>query len=233
MGMLASGISDRAVGKISIDVKAVDEGSNNFYKPGALRAVLDGIPSVIFVVDGSGRVEEFNSAAAEFLAIQREAILRHRTGDLLSCLHSRDVPEGCGSSPFCRTCVIRNSVSEACQGKRVLRRRAKIRIVRGREKVAIHALISASPFRIRNNPYALLVIEDISEAADLQHMLTICYVCKEVRDEKETWSKLEAYFSKHWNVEFSHGLCPKCFEGEMERMRKDLKESPEGLRRFG
>jgi hypothetical protein len=56
------------------------------------------------------RIQEDNSAAAGFLLVQRSAILKHRGGEVLHCLNSTDVPEGCGRAPFCEECVIRNSV---------------------------------------------------------------------------------------------------------------------------
>ena len=30
---------------------------------------------------------------------------------------------------------------------------------------------------------------------------------------------LEAYFQEHWDVDFSHGLCPKCYEAEFRKIK--------------
>jgi PAS domain-containing protein len=75
-----------------------------------LRSVFDALPSLIFVVDEDIKIQEYNAAAAEFLSGKRAAILKHRGGEVLRCLHATDVTEGCGRAPFCKTCVIRNSV---------------------------------------------------------------------------------------------------------------------------
>jgi transcriptional regulator with PAS, ATPase and Fis domain len=195
------------------------EGSDN---SNMLRTVFDAMPSLIFVVDDDVRVQDYNAAAAELLSNNRETILKRRGGDVLNCIRSKDVPEGCGRSPFCNNCVIRNSVNEAFQGNNVVRRRSKIEIIRGEDKLEIYALITASPFLFKNRPLVLLVIEDISEIAELQRMIPICSICKKIRDEKETWSRVEAYFKEHWDVDFSHGLCPKCYEHEMEAIEKEL-----------
>ena len=44
----------------------------------------------------------------------------------------------------------------------------------------------------------------------LQGMLPICSVCKNIRDDKGYWNRIESYISKHSEVEFSHGICPEC-----------------------
>jgi len=72
----------------------------------------------------------------------------------------------------------------------------------------------------------LLVVEDISEIAELKRMIPICSICKEVRDEKETWSRVETYFKEHWDVSFSHSLCPKCFKSEMGKIEEYRNQNP-------
>ncbi|MGA8181806.1 MAG: PAS domain-containing protein [Desulfobacterales bacterium] len=188
-----------------------------------LRSVFDSIPSLIFVVDDDVRIQEYNAAAAELLLLKRPAILKRRGGEVLNCLHAVDVQEGCGRGPMCKDCVIRNSVAEAFHGNRVVRRRKKLEILRDGNKIEIYALITASPFCYQKKPLVLLVIEDISEIAELQRLIPICSICKKVRDDKESWFRLEAYFKEHWDVDFSHGYCPECFKKEMNKAKKNLK----------
>jgi PAS domain-containing protein len=192
--------------------------AESFEQSQIFRAVFDALPSWIFVVDSDVRIRDYNAAAAKFLSGQRQAIIKRRGGEVLNCLHSHDVMEGCGQAAFCKHCVIRNSVTEAFQGNHVVRRRRKIEILREGEKMEIYALISASPFVFEKDPLVLLVIEDISIITELQRMISICSVCKKIRDEKQTWSQLELYFKERWDVDFSHGLCPECFQSEMKKL---------------
>jgi PAS domain-containing protein len=188
-----------------------------------LRLVFDAIPSLIFVVDDDVRIHEFNASAAEFLLVRKPAVLKRRGGEVLNCLHAADVPEGCGRAPSCKNCVVRNSVTEASRGNHVVRQRARLEILRDGVKAEIYALISASPFYCKERPFVLLVIEDISEIAELRRLIPICSVCKKVRDDKESWSRFEAYFKEHWDVDFSHGLCPECYTIEMDKLKNGLK----------
>lgn len=196
--------------------------AENCDSSGMFRTVFDAIPSMVFVVDEDVRIQEYNTAAAELLSGNRQTVLKRRGGEALNCLHSKDSPGGCGHGDSCENCVIRNSVAGAFKGNRVVRHRTKIEIVRNQEKIKIYSLITASPFLFKKKPFVLLVIEDISEIGELQRMIPICSVCKEVRDEKETWSRVEAYFKQHWDIDFSHGLCPKCYKRQMEQLKKDL-----------
>lgn len=96
-----------------------------------------------------------------------------------------------------------------------------MKLVRNRNKVEIYTLITVSPFSFQGSPHALLVIEDISDIAELYRMIFICPVCGRVQDKEKTWMRVEAYFKNNWNVDCSHGYCPDCFEIEMEKIKAD------------
>jgi PAS domain-containing protein len=193
---------------------------NNEYQSGLLKIIFDAMPSMVFVVDDDVRIHEYNKAAADFLQIDRTAVLKRRGGEILHCIHSTESPEGCGHAHFCEACVIRNSVKSASEGNRIVRARTKMEVVRGGNKTEIYGLITASPFSYEDQNFFLLVIEDISEIAELQRMIPICSVCHKIRDEEEAWSKIETYFKDTWDVDFSHGLCPECYKKVMDDMDK-------------
>lgn len=46
----------------------------------------------------------------------------------------------------------------------------------------------------------------------LEGIIPICMYCKKVRDDEESWHQLEKYISEHTEAEFSHGICPACFD---------------------
>jgi len=86
-------------------------------------------------------------------------------------VHSFDVPEGCGRAPFCADCIIRDSVRQASQGQRIVRRRARMELHRGEALKELYVLVTASPLEYQGRSLVLLVIEDISELADLYRMI--------------------------------------------------------------
>ena len=46
----------------------------------------------------------------------------------------------------------------------------------------------------------------------LEGILPICSYCKKIRDEKNEWRILEEYIEDRSRAEFSHGICPDCFQ---------------------
>jgi phosphoserine phosphatase RsbU/P len=46
----------------------------------------------------------------------------------------------------------------------------------------------------------------------LQGLLPICSYCKKIRNDRNYWQQLENYIGEHSEAQFSHGICPECFE---------------------
>jgi sigma-B regulation protein RsbU (phosphoserine phosphatase) len=62
----------------------------------------------------------------------------------------------------------------------------------------------------------------------LQGLLPICCYCKKIRDDQNYWQQVESYISSHSEAQFSHGVCPECFEKlvkpELNKLAADGKE---------
>ena len=52
----------------------------------------------------------------------------------------------------------------------------------------------------------------LSKVKELHALLPICSYCKSVRSDQNYWEKVEDYVSQHVHVQFTHGICPTCFE---------------------
>jgi PAS domain-containing protein len=173
-----------------------------------LKTILDAIPSPVFVVDPDVRIVACNAEGARILNREPELIYRQRSGDVLHCIHAGETAGGCGRSPSCRECVIRNSVTRAFQGQKVMRQRTRLEVVDGERSRESYLAITTAPFMHGGNHLVLLIFEDIGEL--LKAMLPICSFCKKIREGDACWQSLESYFHRHHNIEFSHGLCPEC-----------------------
>jgi len=62
----------------------------------------------------------------------------------------------------------------------------------------------------------------LSRVKHLQGLLPICSYCKKVRDDDNYWQQVDSYISKHSEVEFSHGICPDCFDTLVEPQMQKL-----------
>ena len=48
------------------------------------------------------------------------------------------------------------------------------------------------------------------EIKTLHGFLPICSSCKDIRDAKGVWNKMESYISKHSEAKFTHSYCDDC-----------------------
>jgi GAF domain-containing protein len=54
--------------------------------------------------------------------------------------------------------------------------------------------------------------EALENVKTLHGLLPICAWCKRIRDDQGYWSQVEAYVHAHTGADFTHSICPDCFE---------------------
>ena len=52
----------------------------------------------------------------------------------------------------------------------------------------------------------------LGQVKQLHGLLPICCYCKKIRDDHNYWQQVEAYLGSHTAAQFSHGICPDCYE---------------------
>ncbi len=71
--------------------------------------------------------------------------------------------------------------------------------------------------------------EALTRVKLLQGLLPICSYCKKIRNDGNYWQQVEAYIAGHSEAQFSHAICPDCYEKivkpELEKfpISKDMK----------
>jgi phosphoserine phosphatase RsbU/P len=55
--------------------------------------------------------------------------------------------------------------------------------------------------------------ESLHQVKLLQGLLPICCYCKKVRDDGNYWHQVERYISARSAAQFSHSICPDCWQG--------------------
>ena len=174
------------------------------------RAILDAVPAAVFLVNRRVQVVDCNAAGLEMLGRSDKSNLPKLCGNALMCVHALESPDGCGTSPFCADCVLRNSVKESTAGRPVTRRKTTMLLMKQGQPQEVHLLISTAPFEYKGEQLTLATLEDITELEALRRIVPICANCKKVRTDAEYWESVEAYVSRHSNLDFTHGICPDC-----------------------
>jgi CheY-like chemotaxis protein len=74
-------------------------------------------------------------------------------------------------------------------------------------------------------------VEDLEvalhEVRTLKGLLPICSYCKKIRDDDNYWTDVERYFEKFSAAEFSHGVCPDCYQEHLAPELAELSEEAE------
>lgn len=171
--------------------------------------LLDAIPGFVFVVDANVSILNYNSAADRLLGLHGQDVLRRRAGDVLHCIHSHKAG-GCGTGEFCRSCLIRSSVTRALASTKCIRNRVRLELISGDIQRDLYVLVSASALTHQGKPAVLLILDDVAELLQVQHPLLVCVQCKGVRPGNHSWKPLESYLEGHMDLRLNNGYCPEC-----------------------
>jgi len=67
-------------------------------------------------------------------------------------------------------------------------------------------------------------VKDLEEALtrvkQLRGLLPICAYCKKIRDDRNYWQQVGHYVTEHTEAQFSHGICPDCYQKVRQELRK-------------
>jgi DNA-binding response OmpR family regulator len=64
----------------------------------------------------------------------------------------------------------------------------------------------------------------LADVRRLNGLLPICSYCKAIRDDSEYWHRVEEYVTTHSEAQFTHGICPDCFERISSRLHDELQQ---------
>ena len=73
-------------------------------------------------------------------------------------------------------------------------------------------LVRVIRYAIERHQLVARLEKSLKEIKALRGLLPICAWCKNIRDDKGYWKKVEAYLSENTDVVFTHGICPECAE---------------------
>lgn len=67
-----------------------------------------------------------------------------------------------------------------------------------------------------------------NHVAHLEGLLPICPSCKKIKDDASEWLEVETYITRRSEAQFSHGICPECYDSVLKPQVEEFKR---GLRR--
>jgi len=85
-----------------------------YYRSKPLSELLNLFADPVFLVNSEGRVTTANAAALSMLGKDHSDIKDRLGGDVFGCSYA-DQPGGCGHTTHCKTCTIRNTVTDTLE----------------------------------------------------------------------------------------------------------------------
>ena len=73
-------------------------------------------------------------------------------------------------------------------------------------------LVRAARYAIERQRLIRELQEALAQIRTLRGLIPICSMCKKIRDDEGYWGQLEEYIRHHTDADFTHGLCPDCYE---------------------
>ena len=74
------------------------------------------------------------------------------------------------------------------------------------------------------------ILRYTTQVRQLEEMLPICSYCKKIRDDQNYWRQLEGYISERTGSDFSHSVCPDCYQRvlvpELKQLQSATKPTP-------
>jgi DNA-binding response OmpR family regulator len=77
------------------------------------------------------------------------------------------------------------------------------------------------------------ILRYTTQVRQLEELLPICSYCKKIRDDHNYWQQIEGYINERTGSEFSHSVCPDCYQRVVLPELNQLKASPPVVRRTG
>ena len=66
------------------------------------------------------------------------------------------------------------------------------------------------------------ILRYTKEIGVLQELIPICAYCNKIRDGADYWQRVETYIRERTGSRFSHGVCPECFDRQVELLEAGL-----------
>ena len=159
----------------------------------------------------------------------QEAISAGKTEDIDVAIIDLSLPDSLGLDTFTSfhrhhpliPTIILTGVRDQEMAFEAVRKGAQDYLFKGESSAT--AIIRSIRYAIERQRLTTALKGALEHVKQLQGMLPICAVCKNIRDDKGYWNSIEAYLSEHTEAVFSHSICPSCAQEHYKEFLGDKK----------
>lgn len=71
------------------------------------------------------------------------------------------------------------------------------------------------------------IVHFATQVRQLEQFLPICGYCKKIRDDSNYWQQIESYINARTGTDFSHSICPDCYDKVVQPQLDALRHQTE------
>jgi hypothetical protein len=206
------------------------------------------------VLNEHRQVLALNESFLKFMGIEDASqVIGLRPGEYIRCIHSCEMPGGCGTSPYCSTCGAVIAIMSALRSEQPQENSCAVTVEKDNKEVELFFQVRCCPIKVGDNTFILFFLHDISVQKqrdmldstfyhDINNLLTGLMGKTELFQLKHTWDaerfsglqKLiqrmaqELSMQQALNSSMSHVYQPLYCEVMVDSILDDLAETFEG-----
>ena len=174
-----------------------------------LRTTMDGF----WIADIQGRFLDVNDAYCHLIGYSRDELLTMRISDVEAIERQEETAQRIkrimeiGGARF-ETC-------HRCKDSKIIDVEVSVNYAKiGNERLFVFLRDITERKRIEGERDKLIheLQDALANIKTLRGLLPICSYCKNIRDDKGYWNRIESYIQDHSGAEFTHGMCPECLK---------------------
>ena len=139
---------------------------------GNLQAIFDAINIGMLLLDDKGVVKRVNNVAARWRA-KEIPTPDVPYGNVLGCIHALNNPAGCGRTPYCNKCPVKNAFETALRDNKPVHNvetKASLSLD-GTVQIPLWLEVSADPLIINGKQHVVLTLSNITERKQAEEQL--------------------------------------------------------------
>ncbi len=128
-----------------------------------INALLHSVNGLLAVLNSNRQIVALNDSLLMLLGItDTDKVFGLRPGEALKCIHSNEMPGGCGTSEFCSTCGAAISIVSSLAKNRPVERECALTSEESGKKQDVYFRVRCVPILYNTNRYQLLFLQDIT-----------------------------------------------------------------------
>lgn len=145
------------------DKKMVERDYNLFTGFSQVDELVNALPFIAAVLNEQRQVIYGNKPLLEAMGFTKfEEVLGLRPGELIDCVHAKEMPGGCGTSKSCRVCGAVIAIQECIDSNKQIVNECRITAKHNDKIVSYDFKVTASPFQYEDHNFVVLSFDDIS-----------------------------------------------------------------------